>query len=57
MLVHLSNGLDWLLVTMAYFLRSNEAILDFPFPDENILTVKGLDIEHASVPTLVVNNE
>ncbi len=31
-------------------LRSNEAILDFPLSNDNLLTVKGLDIEHASVP-------
>ncbi len=26
-------------------------VLDSPFPDDNLLTIKGLDIEHASVPT------
>ncbi len=32
------------------FVKSNQAILDFPFPDDNLLIVKILDIEHASVP-------
>ncbi len=38
-------------MTLIYFLRSIEAILSFPFSGDNLLTVKGLDIEHASVPT------
>ncbi len=37
---------------LTYFLRSSEAILDFPFLDDKLLTVKGLDIEHASIHTL-----
>ncbi len=32
-------------------MRSNEAILDFPFPVDNLFIVQGLDIEHANVPT------
>ncbi len=36
-------------VTVTYILRSNEVILDFPFLDDNLLIVKGLDIEHSSV--------
>ncbi len=39
-------------LTLTYFLRSNEAILDFPFPDDNLLTIlKGLNVDYTSVPT------
>ncbi len=39
------NYLDWSAVTLTSFLRSNEAILDLPFPDDNLLPAKGLNIE------------
>ncbi len=38
-------------MTLTYFLRSNEAIFDSLFPDDNLLTVKGIVIEYASIPT------
>ncbi len=31
-------------MTLTYFLKSNEAILESPFPDDNLLTIKGLDL-------------
>ncbi len=48
----------WMGLAMAYLLRSNKAILDFLFPDDNLLTVNGLDIEHNSGHTwdLGINN-
>ncbi len=36
---------------LGLFSEVKKTILDSQFPDENLLTVKGLDIEHASVPT------
>ncbi len=35
-------------MTLAYFLMSNEAILDVQFSDDNLLTSKGIDIEDGS---------
>ncbi len=37
---------------LSHVLRSNKAILDFVFQDDNLLPVKGLDSGHFSVSTL-----
>ncbi len=49
MLVHLIECLDGI-GYCNLSMRSNETFFDFPFPDDNLLTIKGLDTEHANVP-------
>ncbi len=42
------------MMTLTDFLKLNEATLDFTFPDDNLLIIKSLDIQHASVAWLAL---